>query len=237
MRRAGPTDQTRRNRSPRVAKVLLLAVCLLALGACAQLPRKNVVEGPTSAPPQPLPPAPADGSIFQASYIKPLFEDRRPRRVGDILTVILDEQVSATKSSAANASRDGSVGLSLDQVPDVLGDLLAGQGIDISGSNDFSGQGGAEASNTFTGTITVTVMSVLPNGNLQVAGEKRIGINQGVEYILFSGVVNPRMISANSTIISTQVANVRLEYYGDGYISEAQSMGWLQRLFLNISPF
>ncbi len=214
-----------------------MLLCLLALGACAQLPRKNVVEGPTSAPPQPPAPPPANGSLFHASYTKPLFEDRRPRRVGDILTIILDESVSATKSSAANASRDGSATLSLDQVPDVLGDLLVDQGIDISGNSAFNGQGGANASNTFTGTITVTVMNVLPNGNLNVAGEKRIGINQGIEYILFSGVVNPRMISADSTIVSSQVANVRLEYYGDGYINEAQTMGWLQRVLLNISPF
>src|SRR5699024_9661576 len=108
---------------------------------------------------------------------------------------------------------------------------------DMSGDSGFSGEGGAKAANTFTGTITVTVLDVLANGNLKVAGEKRIGINRGIEYILFSGVVDPSMISATGTIRSSSVANARLEYYGDGYISEAQSMGWLQRLLLNVSPF
>lgn len=219
-----------------LGRLALLIVALGALSACAQLPRKNVVEGPTTAPPQPPPPAPADGSIFRASYTKPLFEDRRPRQVGDILTVILDENVSASKSSAAQASRNGSVELTPTQIPEVLQSLLEGQGTDLSGATDFKGSGGANASNNFVGTITVTVMDVLPNGNLQVAGEKRIGINQGVEYILFSGVVNPRMITAESTVVSTQVANTRLEYYGDGYIDEAQHMGWLQRVLLNVSP-
>jgi flagellar L-ring protein precursor FlgH len=219
-----------------LGRLALLIVVLCALSACAQLPRKNVVEGPTTAPPQPPPPAPADGSIFRASYTKPLFEDRRPRQVGDILTVILDENVSASKSSAAQASRNGSVELTPTQIPEVLQSLLEGQGTDLSGATDFQGSGGANASNNFVGTITVTVMDVLPNGNLQVAGEKRIGINQGVEYILFSGVVNPRMITAESTVVSTQVANTRLEYYGDGYIDEAQHMGWLQRVLLNVSP-
>lgn len=215
----------------------MMIAALIALSACAQLPRKNVVEGPTTAPPQPVPPPPADGSLFRASYTKPLFEDRRPRGVGDILTVILDEKVSASKSSSAKASRNGSVQLTLDQIPEVLQDALAGQGTDLSGANSFNGSGGANASNNFVGTITVTVMDVMPNGNLQVAGEKRIGINQGVEYILFSGVVNPRMITAESTVTSTQVANARLEYYGDGYIDEAQHMGWFQRLLLNVTPF
>lgn len=222
--------------NPRALRLFVVLAAIAILAGCAQLPRKNVVEGPTSAPPQPAPPPPANGSIFSAAYTKPLFEDRRPRQVGDILTVILDENVSASKSSAANATRNGSVELDLPQVPEVLESLLAGQATDISGGNTFKGSGGANASNNFVGTITVTVMDVLPNGNLQVAGEKRIGINQGVEYILFSGVVNPRVITSESTVVSTEVANVRLEYYGDGYIDEAQNMSWFQRLLLNLSP-
>ncbi|MCP1366799.1 flagellar basal body L-ring protein FlgH, partial [Halomonas sp. BBD48] len=104
-------------------------------------------------------------------------------------------------------------------------------------NNDFSGSGGAAASNTFTGTITVTVMDVLYNGNLRVRGEKQIIINQGTEFIRFSGVVNPRTITALNTVPSTLVADARIEYVGNGYINEAQTMGWLQRFFLNVSPF
>jgi len=224
-------------RGVRMLRLIGVLLCLGALGACAQLPRKNVVEGPTNTPPALPVPAPSNGSIFASAYTKPLFEDRRPRQVGDILTIVLDENVSATKSSAANASRNGSLAFSPTRVPDLFGSLLDGQDADISGDTTFDGKGGANASNTFVGTITTTVMNVLPNGNLEVAGEKRIGINQGIEYILFSGTVNPRMIRADSTITSNQVANVRLEYYGDGYINEAQNMGWFQRLLLNISPF
>ena len=210
---------------------------VLMLGACAQLPHKNVVDIPTSSPIQAPPPTSANGSIFEASYSKPLFSDRRPSRVGDVLTIILDEDVSASKSSQANASRDGSIGLELTKIPKALKGLLTGQSTDVSGSNKFSGSGDADASNNFVGTITVTVVNVLPNGNLRIAGDKRIGINQGVENIRFSGIVNPRMISAESTIKSNKVANARMEYYGDGFIDEAQHMGWAQRLLLNIAPF
>lgn len=109
--------------------------------------------------------------------------------------------------------------------------------VDGSGKNTFAGKGGATANNTFTGTITVTVNQVLPNGNLKVVGEKQIEINQGTEFIRFSGVVNPRTISGSNSVISTQVADARIEYIGNGYINEAQTMGWLQRFFLNLSPF
>lgn len=217
----------------------VVVVCIaLSMTACAYIPRQNIVQGPTTSPPQPAPVAVANGSIYQANYVRPLFEDRRPRGIGDILTIELNEDVSATKSSAANASRNGSATLGITTVPRITGGLVnADQNMDMSGGSDFNGSGGASAANTFVGTITVTVMDVLPNGNLRVAGEKQIGINQGAEYIRFSGVVNPAFITTANTIESTQVADARLEYYGDGYIDEAQRMGWLQRFFLNISPF
>ena len=121
-------------------------------------------------------------------------------------------------------------------VPTGLEDL-SDYGFDLTGENDFEGGGGSQAENTFTGTITVTVLEVLTNGNLRVRGEKQILINQGTEFIRFSGVVDPLEISDTNTVPSTQVADARIEYVGDGYINEAQHMGWLQRFFLNISPF
>ena len=149
---------------------------------------------------------------------------------------IPNEEVSASKNSQSNAGRSGSASLELTQLPDVL-DTLAEYGFDISGENDFTGSGGSQANNSFTGTITVSVLEVMNNGNLRVRGEKQIAINQGTEFIRFSGVVNPRTITAQNTVPSTQVADARIEYVGDGYINEAQHMGWLQRFFLNVSPF
>ncbi len=80
--------------------------------------------------------------------------------------------------------------------------------------------------------ITVTVTDVMGNGNLLVSGEKQMGINQGTEFIRFSGVVNPRTVSGNNTVPSTLVADARIEYTAKGYIDEAQPMGWMQRIFL-----
>ncbi|WNN46033.1 MULTISPECIES: flagellar basal body L-ring protein FlgH [Winslowiella] len=221
----------------------LVATVLLTLNGCALVPRTPLVEGSTTAQPLPASPPTVNGSIFQGvmpmNYgYQPLFEDRRPRNIGDTLTITLQENVSASKSSSANASRDGSSAVGLTAVPRALTGLLGGDKTALAGEgkNDFAGKGGASANNTFTGTITVTVNQLLPNGNLKVVGEKQIAINQGTEFIRFSGVVNPRTISGSNSVVSTQVADARIEYVGNGYINEAQNMGWLQRFFLNASP-
>ncbi|WP_230086166.1 MULTISPECIES: flagellar basal body L-ring protein FlgH [Halomonadaceae] len=221
----------------RHAGLMLLALAMLVLAGCAQIPRASVVgeQEQIAIPDRPAPLA--NGSIYQAHRgHQPLFEDRRPRMVGDILTIVLDEEVSASKNSQSNANRNGSASLNLAELPDAL-ERLAEYGFDLSGTNAFQGGGGSQANNSFTGTITVSVLEVMNNGNLRVRGEKQIAINQGTEFIRFSGVVNPRTITAQNSVPSTQVADARIEYVGDGYINEAQHMGWLQRFFLNISPF
>jgi flagellar L-ring protein precursor FlgH len=221
--------------------LIMLASMLLILNGCAQLPRRSVVSAPepVSIPDRPRPVA--NGSIFQLQRgVQPLFEDRRPRMPGDILTIVLDEEVSATKNAESSANRNASATLNLDQLPLPLTERISELeelGFDVSADNDFSGGGDSSASNSFTGTITVTVVEVMPNGNLRVRGEKQIAINQGAEFIRFSGVVNPRTITGQNTVPSTAVADARIEYVGDGYINEAQHMGWLQRFFLNVSPF
>ncbi|WGI25527.1 flagellar basal body L-ring protein FlgH [Halomonas alkaliantarctica] len=225
-----------RHMSRRIALAGLVLFLLIVAG-CAQIPRASVVGEQEQISIVDRPPPIPNGSIYQARQgYQPLFEDRRPRSIGDILTIVLDEEVSASKNSQSNAGRTGSASLDLAQVPDVL-DVLAEYGFDIAGANDFTGSGGSQANNSFTGTITVSVLEVMNNGNLRVRGEKQIAINQGTEFIRFSGVVNPRTITSQNTVPSTQVADARIEYVGDGYINEAQHMGWLQRFFLNVSPF
>ncbi len=219
------------------------AVCLtLGLSGCAMIPPEPVVTGPlTAAPPPAIPPAVvANGSIYQPSAYGnyPLFEDRRPRNVGDIVTIVIQERTNAAKNVSTNTDRNGSGGLEFAGVPAFLPtDLGAKQNFEVTGSNKAQGKGSSRADNTFSGTLTTTVVGVLPNGNLQVAGEKQIAINRGSEYIRFSGVVDPRSITGSNTVTSTQVADARIEFRSKGVMDEVQTMGWLQRFFLNISPF
>ncbi len=101
--------------------------------------------------------------------------------------------------------------------------------------------GAGAASEDMTGTISVTVIEVLTNGNLLVSGEKQVGINNSDEYIRFSGVVNPTTITAANTVQSPQVADARLEYRNAGamreVVNDAQSLGFLGRFFMSVLPF
>ncbi|MGL9723856.1 flagellar basal body L-ring protein FlgH [Sodalis sp. (in: enterobacteria)] len=221
-----------------------IALATLLLGGCAAPPPRPLVAGATTAAPAPPMPIAVNGSVFQPGQAmnygyQPLFEDRRPRNIGDTLTIMLQENVSASKSSSSNADRKGKADLGINALPSMLNGLMGGDRLatDIESSNGFNGKGGAAAKNTFSGTITVTVIDVLTNGNLRVVGEKQIATNQGTEFIRFSGIVNPRTIDGNNQVVSTLVSDARIEYVGDGYINEAQQMGWLQRFFLNYFPF
>jgi len=216
----------------------------MLLAACATTPPASVHQ-PMSARPAPLPQvALANGAIYQGQIAGPsgynyrsLFEDRRARAVGDVLTININETTAASKKSGSTASRTGSNGMSVNALSGLPGKGLLGANLDASSANTFEGKGDSASNNAFNGIISVTVIEVLPNGNLVVSGEKQIGINQGSEFVRFSGVVNPATITPANAVSSTQVADARLEYRGNGYIDEAQTMGWLGRFFLSVLPF
>lgn len=214
-------------------------VAALLLGGCALATPPTSTHQPVSVRPSPLPEASQDnGAIYQPGTARlALFEDRRARRTGDTLTVLVEERTDASKSSSSDASRSGSVDVGIPTITRVPGASLEGLAVGASSDSSFKGAGKAAATNAFSGTLAVTVIDVLPNGNLVVSGEKQVSINSGTEYIRFSGVVNPVNLSAANTVSSTRVADARIEYKGKGYINEAQNMGFLQRLLLSISPF
>lgn len=221
--------------------LVLLALGAAVLAGCNTVPPTNVHQPMTARPAQPPENRYANGAIFNAGTSRPLFEDRRARYVGDILTINISENTSASVKSNSAASRTSAVDIG---VPSVTGlpsnkwlNRSLGVGASADSSNTFSGEGESAAKNVFTGAITVTVIEVLPNGNLLVSGEKQVAVGHGQEYIRLSGVVNPTFITATNTIASSRVADARVEYKESGYISEAQIMGWLARFFLSVLPF
>ncbi len=221
----------------RTAQALVQLTLLAALGGCGLVPKQPITQQPMTAVPPMPPQMQAPGSIFNPGYAgRPLFEDQRPRNVGDIITIVIAENINATKTSGANANRSGSTTLAV-PTAGFLSGLFSKANLSANGTNVFAGTGGANASNTFNGTITVTVTGVQPNGNLTVSGEKQMLINQGNEFVRFSGVVNPNTISSLNAVYSTQVADAKIEYSAKGYLDEAENMGWLQRFFLNVSPW
>lgn len=218
----------------------LAAAVLAVLQGCAaiQATPPSAVHQPMSVRPEAMATAlAANGAIYQTVQARPLFEDRRARRIGDTITINLVERNTAQKSANANATRNGNMSAAIGSINRLPLKGLNGLELEAEAESDFNGKGAAAANNVFNGTITVTVIDVYPNGNLLVSGEKMVAINQGNEFIRFSGVINPNNVTTANTVQSTQVADARIEYRGSGFIDESNTMGWLQRFFVAIMPF
>jgi flagellar L-ring protein precursor FlgH len=223
--------------------IRLFALAPLALlAACETLtPVKATVDvaQPTSMrAPVIQPPAINNGGIYQASQYRPLFEDYRARLVGDTITVQIVEKISATQTSTSSIDKSGTVAAGVTAIPGVgPASFTNGRmGIGMNSANTFAGKGSTVNSNDFSGTISATVIEVLPNGHLLISGEKQIGVNQNVDVLRFSGQVDPRAIQPGNSVASAQIANVRIEQRGRGQQADAQGIGWLSRFFLNILP-
>ena len=173
------------------------------------------------------------GAIYQPGTSLLLFEDIKARRVGDMITVTLQEQTDAAKSADTGTTKSTSSEIS---DPIIFGNSPTHNGNPVfrnslQSEHEFDGAGESSQSNSLTGSITVSVVEVLANGNLVVQGEKWININQGEEYIRLRGIVRPRDVSADNTIASTRVANAQIQYSGEGVLNETNSVGWLARFF------
>jgi len=234
-------------------KFALLLTTLAALAGCAELPSANkqsLLNSETTVRPQIQEAVVTSrGSLVPAAQVNPapyrgLFEDRRAVRVGDTLTVLLNETTRASKDggiiASRNSSNSASIGLSAIRnqtgIPTSTSSnrLLSG-GLKNDGATNFDSKAGSSASNQFSGTITVTVLEVLPNGNLNVGGEKRLAVGNEEEVIRFGGIVSPVNLQGN-TILSSQVADARIEYRGSGITDEVKNPGWLTKLFVRYSP-
>jgi flagellar L-ring protein precursor FlgH len=193
---------------------------------------------PALAPtPPPAAAAPAaNGAIFQANAgYAPLTQGNRAARVGDMLTIALVERTSASKQNSAETGRNGSFGIT----PPTSGPLALFDPADLKmgGDQSFKGNGAAAQSNQLSGEISVTVAEVYANGTMRVAGEKRVTINRGDEYVRLTGIVRAADIGTDNRVASSRVADARISYAGSGDIARASKQGWLQRFFSAVSPF
>lgn len=223
----------------RLFNSLIVATLAMLLLGCEALPKRD----PAFAPVQAVdlrPPQPANGAIYQAGYDVRLFEDHTARRVGDILTITLDEKTQAKKKADLNASKVSTTTITAPNIMGMDPSMIFGKDLSMTldSRHNFQGDGKANQSNSLTGSISVTVVDVFPNGNLRIRGEKRVTLNDGSEYIRLSGIVRPIDIDATNSIPSSKVADATIMYTGDGSVAEASKMGWFSRVLLSpLFPF
>ncbi|MES2664435.1 MAG: flagellar basal body L-ring protein FlgH [Pseudomonadota bacterium] len=229
--------------------LLLLSFFLIhILFGCSSQP--IIPDDPKFAPVTPvsmMPPANITGSIYQDGFSTHLWEDKRARRIGDVLTVILEEETSSSKSSSTNVSKDTAINM---PEPNVMG-ATPSIGVplvplsrnltleaQVNQEREYSGSAGADQNNQLQGQITVSVSQVLPNGLMVVRGEKWLHLTEGDEFIRLTGLVRPTDVRQDNTILSTKIADVRISYSGNGDLANAHKMGWMGRFFnSNLWPF
>ncbi|WP_024303366.1 flagellar basal body L-ring protein FlgH [Pseudogulbenkiania sp. MAI-1] len=203
-----------------------LALAALALAGCVQM-------GPPEPQPEldlpaalKTPPRGVGGGVYAPGGWS-LVGDRRAYRVGDALTVVLDETTQASKK--AGTSFDKQSGASIQ--PTLLGSKSINTTVGIDADRSFDGSSSSTQQNALTGSLSVIVHQVLPNGLLLVKGEKQLTLNLGEEYLKLAGYVRVDDIDTDNRVSSQRIANARIAYSGRGVLNDANAPGWLTRFF------
>ncbi|HET9112564.1 MAG TPA: flagellar basal body L-ring protein FlgH [Burkholderiales bacterium] len=208
----------------------------LLLAGCAVVP-DSIVKQPMSAKPPRAATPTNNGAIYQIGSYRPLLEDKRAHYVGDIITIIISETNNAGKNASSSGSKSGSVAAGIPTVFGLPFKTVQGMSVSASSSDKNAATNVLSSADNFTSTLAVTVVDVEANGDLVVSGEKQVSLDTGVEYIRFSGIVDPATIVSGNIVSSTQVADAKIEYRSDTRIDKASVMSAMTKFFLSVAPF
>lgn len=174
------------------------------------------------------------GGVFSSDALS-LTSDARAYRVGDVVTVILQETTQASKRAGTSFNKGSSASVA---PLGALGKTFGKTGLDISADRSFKGDSTSTQQNALSGALTVIVQEVLPNGLLRVSGEKNMTLNQGEEFLRLKGYIRAADVDADNQVSSLRVANARIAYSAKGVLADANSAGWLTRFFTGpLMPF
>jgi flagellar L-ring protein precursor FlgH len=222
----------------------IATVFLVMLAGCAQYNADRVSIDFEPMYPQEMPLVETNnrsGTIFNAAQGNLFSMETKAQQVGDIITVSFAESFQATKSQNAATSRSLDSSVNLPGVADLIlpnrtnaADLSTK--LAAGSENSFSGSGSSAQSNSLTGQVSVHVVRVFQNGNLEILGQKKLTLNNGDEYIRVHGIVRPQDIDAENVVSSDRIANANIQYIGAGDIAESSKKGWYSKLLDNVNP-
>ncbi len=223
-----------------IAGYCALSLLIMSLlGGCAGSSQKRITPPKipsSSSVARQKPQAP--GSLYTG--YENLFSDAKAYNVGDTVTIRIVENITGSGSTDTKASRSNKMGLNI-PYPTVNDKQLTGNktmfGLNQKSTNDFQGKGGTKRSAKLIANIAARVVKVYPNGNMFIVGEKYIKINDDTQILKISGIINPRDISSDNTIDSSKIADMYVEYNGEGFTASTQKPGWLANFIMKIWPF
>jgi flagellar L-ring protein precursor FlgH len=231
--------------------LLTILTVVLAAGCGPKLNQPSSLNNQEAAllnPPVEAYPTPAiktEGSLFSEDSRPDFFADMKARRVGDIITINIVETSRANKTATTSTRRSNEIDSSIDalfgleapgKIPTPFG-LNLTNGVKGSYSSQFSGSGSTARNENITAKISARIIQVLPNDNLVVRGSQEIMVNNEKQYITVQGVIRPADVATDNSILSTYLADARIEYTGQGDLTNKQREGWLSRALDKIWPF
>ncbi len=222
----------------------IVVALVVTLTGCAEVGVRDLpperVYVPSGAPIQER----ADGSIFSRAGQDSLLGQDRARRPGDLVTILIDEQVSASTSASSNASRNSATTAlttgALGEINRRFGNAGLPWPVDINPSEsaiDSSGEGGAAQQGRIAGEVTAVVTEVLPNGLLAIRGYKRMELTRGAQIIRLTGLVRPSDIQPDNTVRSRRLADADISFAAKGELADVSRAGWMNRALLRVWPF
>ncbi len=225
-------------------RICLLFLCVLLLSSCARPSQQTVqIPEPLEEIKSPETSRRNPGSLWSSDNTS-MFADHKAQNVGDIVTVLISEQSSASKEATTSSARTSSMGAS---IPNLFGlesaDAITTSDADLANlvkadfSNSFEGDGSTSRKGELTASLTTQVIGRYPNGNYKIRGGKEVMVNNEVQVIYLTGIIRPVDITAANTIDSNKILNARISYTGNGSVSDKQEPGWLMRSLDNVWPF
>ncbi len=218
-------------------KIGILLLLTMGLGACSTSPeikpvtstqQEDVATMPVSQPSNSF----EQGGLFKQTFHGNWLQSRKQRRIGDIVTVMLVENIDAKKSSSVTYNKSQEI---------ELADIKAGTsnivGIDVDSENKFVGKGNSSKSNALNGNIAVRIIKVLPNGLFRVKGERHLQVNEGGETVIIEGLVRAEDIQSNNTLLSTNIADAKISYVSKGVMDSVSKPGWFADFMYKYFPF
>jgi flagellar L-ring protein precursor FlgH len=218
----------------------LLAAAMVGTAAAAPTPpvgyETKASTATTKAPP---------GSLWSESQTRVLIGmDGNARRPGDLITVDIDEEMLAEALADTATGRESNVGGGIGSLfgltsaitranPDMGGEI----GLSVTSESGFVGEGKTRRESEFAAKLTCKVMSVEPNGNLRIWGWKEIRTNRESQYLVLTGLVRPRDIKANNTVLSQWIGEASIGFDGKGVIADKQGPGLAHRVMDHAWPF
>ncbi len=236
----------------RIFRLQLKSVLVLSLmglfgglfSACAPVHETSTAMPELGAPPpEKIDPAGNPGSLFKPSQADYLFADNRATRVGDIVLVNIVEMSEAISESETTADRSSSLDFGVnsffgqDQFMGLPGEIGDTPLVKAGSTNEFEGEGETSLQTQVTATVAARVVRVLPNGLMQVRGVREVRVNGENQIIAVSGLIRARDIGPENAISSNQLADAKIEYYGQGILADTQRPGWMTRMLNNVWPF